>query len=320
LTITIISKTTPTFTPISPVCEGTILAALPAKSNDNITGSWSPALNNIATTEYTFTPDINQCANSAKITINVNPKPIPLLADGMICIDKNTNAIIQSYVLDTKLNSVDYNFEWFLNGNAIINAIGNTLEAVEKGIYSVIATNKNTNCSSAPIEATITETFSDSTVVEIEQTNSFNNAATITISIIQGIGNYEFQLDNGIFQTSTVFSEVAAGTHIINIIDVNGCTNLSKEIVVLGYPKFFTPNGDGNNDTWNIIGFTTQSNPIITIFDRYGKLLKQMSSDGLGWDGTFNGLPLPSSDYWFDVKFIEDGILKEFKSHFSLKR
>ncbi|WP_281298916.1 T9SS type B sorting domain-containing protein [Flavobacterium limnophilum] len=320
LTITVNSKATPLFNQVAPICVGETIAALPLISNNNISGTWSPALNNLATTEYTFTPDFGQCAIPTKLTINVNPKPIPLLTNGQICIDKNTNTIIQSYILDSKLDPRDYYFEWFLNGNVIINAIGNTLETVEKGIYSVIATDKTTNCSSALIEATITETFSDSTVVEIEQTNSFNDAATITISIIQGIGNYEYQLDNGIFQTSPVFSEVAAGSHIINIIDVNGCTNLSKEIVVLGYPKFFTPNGDGNNDTWNIIGFNTQSNPIIYILDRYGKLLKQMSSNGLGWDGTFNGYPLPSSDYWFEVRFLEDGIPKEFKSHFSLKR
>ena len=93
-------------------------------------------------------------------------------------------------------------------------------------------------------------------------------------------------------------------------------------IIVIGYPKFFTPNGDGYHDTWNILGIANQPNAKIFIFDRYGKLIKQLSPSGTGWNGTFNGKRLPTSDYWFTVEFIEpkDGSLKLFKSHFTLKR
>nr|WP_291128526.1 T9SS type B sorting domain-containing protein [Flavobacterium sp. UBA7682] len=56
------------------------------------------------------------------------------------------------------------------------------------------------------------------------------------------------------------------------------------------------------------------------MFDRYGKLLKQISSAGDGWDGTYNGQPLPSTDYWFTVDYPEQGGMKQFKAHFSLKR
>ena len=59
----------------------------------------------------------------------------------------------------------------------------------------------------------------------------------------------------------------------------------------------------------------------ISIFDRYGKLLKQLSTTGKGWDGTYNGYLLPSTDYWFKIEFPNlKSEWKEFKSHFSLKR
>ncbi|VAV84841.1 hypothetical protein MNBD_BACTEROID02-98, partial [hydrothermal vent metagenome] len=76
---------------------------------------------------------------------------------------------------------------------------------------------------------------------------------------------------------------------------------------------------DGYNDTWQVYGVNvaSQFESIIYIFDRYGKLLKQLSPQSLGWDGTFNGQDLPSNDYWFQVK-LQDGRI--FKSHFSLKR
>jgi large repetitive protein len=83
---------------------------------------------------------------------------------------------------------------------------------------------------------------------------------------------------------------------------------------------FFTPNNDGYHDTWNIIGIADNPTAKIYIFDRYGKLLKQLSPTGRGWDGTYNGRPMPSNDYWFRVEYREDGIEKEFRGHFTLKR
>ncbi|EIA07526.1 CHU large protein [Flavobacterium frigoris PS1] len=254
------------------------------------------------------------------MTISVKPKPIPLLTDGKICVDKNSNKVIQSYLLDSKLNNATHNFEWFLDGITIYNASQSTFEATQKGTYSVKATNKSTNCSATLVEAIVTETLSNSTIFKITQTNAFSDDATLTISVVEGTANYEYQLDQSPFQLSNVFSEVSPGTHMLRVVDTEACTDLSYQVIVIGYPKFFTPNGDGHNDTWKIIGFNSQYSPSITIFDRYGKLLKQINSSDFGWDGTFNGQAMPATDYWFRVIYLEDGINKEFKSHFSLKR
>jgi gliding motility-associated-like protein len=87
----------------------------------------------------------------------------------------------------------------------------------------------------------------------------------------------------------------------------------------LDYPRFFTPNGDGINDFWYIKNLNQRisGNGFITIFDRYGKLIYQINPQNQVWDGTFNGSPLPSSDYWFQFQ-LDDG--KIIKGHFSLKR
>jgi gliding motility-associated-like protein len=89
---------------------------------------------------------------------------------------------------------------------------------------------------------------------------------------------------------------------------------------VLKYPKFFTPNNDGYHDTWNIPDLAFQPESFINIFDRYGKFLKKISPSGAGWDGNYNGNQLPSSDYWFQAFYTQNGIDQVFKSHFSLKR
>lgn len=101
-----------------------------------------------------------------------------------------------------------------------------------------------------------------------------------------------------------------------------GCGEASTTVMIMDYPHYFTPNGDGYHDTWNIVGLSGQASAKIYIFDRYGKLLKQLSPTGQGWNGTYNGELMPSSDYWFTVEYMEPttGDPKEFKAHFTLKR
>jgi gliding motility-associated-like protein len=93
----------------------------------------------------------------------------------------------------------------------------------------------------------------------------------------------------------------------------------------MGYPKFFTPNNDGYNDYWNIPNYKNFFQAQISIFDRYGKLVKEISPIDLGWDGYYNGNLMPATDYWFNLKYKEKNIngdleSKSFRSHFSLKR
>jgi gliding motility-associated-like protein len=77
LTITVNPTIVPTFNAVSPICQGDVLAALPTNSLNGITGTWSPALNNQATTTYTFTPTSGQCSTTTTLSISVNPTIIP---------------------------------------------------------------------------------------------------------------------------------------------------------------------------------------------------------------------------------------------------
>ena len=161
-----------------------------------------------------------------------------------------------------------------------------------------------------------TITTDDVTIVDISEINSI----TINESNL-GQGDYEYALDDdfGPYQDNPIFNPVKAGFHSIYVRDKNGCGIASLEVSVIGYQKFFTPNSDGYNDFWQIKGVNAQFQPNtnITIFDRYGKLLKQLSPLSAGWDGTFNGAMLPTDDYWFKV-ILEDGRI--FMGHFTLKR
>jgi gliding motility-associated-like protein len=198
---------------------------------------------------------------------------------------------------------------------------GNILVASQAGIYSLIATNSTTGCISSSVSAIVTSSL-PATSISAVGSYAFDQNATITATALVPNPNYQYSLDYGALQFSNVFTNVNPGNHLVTVTDTNGCTNLSASVFIIGYPTYFTPNSDGFNDYWNVIGMENQPTSKIFIFDRYGKLLKQISSKSLGWDGTYLGAPLPTSDYWFTIEYIEPltSDLKVFKSHFSLKR
>jgi gliding motility-associated-like protein len=183
-----------------------------------------------------------------------------------------------------------------------------------------VATNNTTNCVSNIASAVVTAT-NPATSLTVTQSEYFSDNATLVVTVSGGNGTLMYQLDQGILQESNVFTGVSAGLHIITVVDTQGCTYLTLEVLVIDYPKYFTPNGDGHNDTWNIIGLN-QPDAKLYIFDRYGKLLKQLSATTAseGWNGIYNNEKLPSTDYWFTLDYTENGAQKQFKAHFSLKR
>lgn len=142
---------------------------------------------------------------------------------------------------------------------------------------------------------------------------------------VLGNSSYEFAINGGEFQDDPIFTDVPPGLNTVIINDKNGCGITEPiDFLVVGYPKFFTPNADGFHDSWHILGIETLTNPVVYIFDRYGKLLKQLDNNAIGWDGDFNGRPMPSSDYWFRFEYNEDEsgtiVAKSRKTHFTLKR
>jgi len=158
----------------------------------------------------------------------------------------------------------------------------------------------------------------DANVISENFANTHQILATAT-----GADQYLFSLDTGEFQASGLFNNVHAGLHTVTITDSNSCFKEIVELVIIDYPRFFTPNGDGINDCWNISAVEELVFANITIFDRYGKELVQFNQDSKGWDGLYNGNPLPANDYWFKVLYSEKkpkGVQREFIAHFSIKR
>jgi gliding motility-associated-like protein len=258
------------------------------------------------------------CTSIISTNLTVFPLPQPILESAFICVDPTTGITLEPAVLNCGLSASTHSFSWTLDGNLLPTTTPTHL-ATTTGVYQVVATHLVTGCSNT-ISTTVTNSSSAlaTAIIAVD----FALQQTITITITGGSGNYIYQLNDGPWQTQPVFTGVPEGENNIGIQDLNGCGIIYVTVYSLNYPRFFTSNGDGFNDTWNISGITEQPNALIAIFDRYGKLLKTIkASEGRGWDGTYNGEPLPATDYWFSLEYVNrNGIANTFKAHFSLKR
>lgn len=250
------------------------------------------------------------------ITLVVEPLPdIKLNDERLICENLPQDFIILDAGLPPGTVTGDYTYEWTLGGNTLPD-ITYSIEVNEAGIYTVKVS------SSFGCHRTQTIVVNASDIAHIKDIEVIDLTDINSIAIIAyGNGDYVYSLDYpDTFQESPIFNDVTPGVHDIYIKDLKGCGIVGPiPAYVLGAPPFFTPNGDGYNDRWNLKGANADynKNANILIFDRYGKLLKQISPVGEGWDGTFNERPMPADDYWYSIKLEDNRVVK---GHFALKR
>ncbi|WP_452221905.1 T9SS type B sorting domain-containing protein [Lacinutrix salivirga] len=305
-----------------------ILAALPAGLDINYYESYENALleqnalispyNNTtpySQTLYVRVENDNACFGISDFQLTINP--LPQLEDDetiLYCLNNFPELVtLNGGVINDSPNN--YTYSWSSGENTI------EIEVNEIGTYTATVTT-TAGCSK---QRTINiEASNIATITDIEVTDGSLNNNTVTV-LATGEGSYQYELINaeGIttgYQTNTVFTNVAPGIYTANVKDTkNNCGVVDQMVSVIGFPLYFTPNNDGENDYWQVYGVSRQFQPNskILIYDRYGKLLAQVSPSGLGWDGKLNGNLLPASDYWFSVT-LQDG--RVYMNHFTLKR
>ncbi len=192
------------------------------------------------------------------------------------------------------------------------------LDVTEPGTYSVSVANiyGSSRCDSDSQSITV-EGSSVATITSVDVVDWRDDSNSITVNVT-GTGDYLYALDDTPYQSSNFFGNLPPGLYTVRVMDQkNNCGIVTLEVPVLGYPKFFTPNGDGQNEFWQIKLAYTQPGMIVYIFDRYAKLLASFGAASTGWDGNYNGQQMPSDDYWFLVE-LPNG--KIHRGHFALKR
>jgi len=304
--------------------ESSVLAAAPANVTVNYYETINDALTeqNLLPVAYTNTipnsqtiyaraesPDGN-CYGISEVELIVNELPViePVELVDYCGNDPQPLTIDAGIITGTP---ADYTYLWNTTETTF------SIQVTTGGDYSVAVTDVNGCTSSRVVTVIISDVATINSIDVIHAGTASNGTATASVS---GLGNYEYRVDlEEPFQDTPVFEGLTPGFYTLYVRDKNGCGTVRQDFSIIGYPRFFTPNNDGFNDYWQLIGtsFTFEPNAQIFIFDRYGKLLKQIAADGVGWDGTYNGNPMPSSDYWFQATLLDGST---FSSHFSLKR
>jgi gliding motility-associated-like protein len=262
----------PAFFPsVNPLCAGDPLAPLPTSSLNLFQGTWSPPINNMATTTYTFTPNLNVCAwDTTTLTIIV--KPVPVLTSQNI-----STCIGQEVTISSTPDLPNGTFNW----------------------------SNNTTASQFILTADTSTFYTATYTLDVELTSSSN------------YGNMWNTNEN----TQNITASVS-GTYELMVTDSNGCVD-SASIVITnsGVPCLqiggvFTPNGDGSNDTWQIIGIENYPNATVEIFNRWGQQLFFSKGYSVPWNGTYNNEPLPTGDYFY---IIDLGINDPIKGALTIK-
>lgn len=294
---------------------------------------------NQSQTIYIFaqSPNNPDCSSESEFEVTILQEPvIDLPYEVSIC--SNSNGVSTSVPIGVDLGT-GYIYDWTpnndTNGDGIEEAIFNVSQV---GEYSLrIYTIGNTiNCGgSLEYVVNVTDSLLPQSV-EIEITaegyelNSGNRVRAIVNNDILAYSNFEFSLDDpdGPYQSDNFFQNVPGGLHTIFVRSIGSCgaTLESDPFLIVNYPTFFSPNGDGSNDTWMPLGLADPNlttSVVAEIYDRHGKLVHYLDIFGPGWDGFYNGIPLPESDYWFVIEYtdvLDDNRSIQFKGHFSLIR
>jgi gliding motility-associated-like protein len=241
------------------------------------------------------------CHATTSFSLIVQPKPVIEMQDEYFVCDENIIVLTAPAGYDA--------YQW---------STGETTRTIfaGPGNYTLTVT-KNYGTITCNADKTITITRSAKAVIKEIRINDWTDNNNSLAAVVEGPGDYEYSVDGVNYQASPVFHNLLPGIYTIYVRDRNGCGITEEETVLLMYPRFFTPNGDGHNDVWRIKYSNFEPEITVHVLDRYGKIVNSFTGSNTGWDGTYNGRDLPSTDYWFVVK-RKDG--REHKGHFSMIR
>lgn len=239
----------------------------------------------------------NGCSSGNRIPVTITVNQNPVLGQDLTINDCAVNTV----TLDAGISGMTYNWS---NGET-----SQIISVNTQNQYFVIVTDPN-NCSSTRNYNVILHNAPEITNVTV-----LGNTATI---VTVENGNYEFSINGSDFQLSNVFNNLVGGNYVATVRETNGCGEDQMDFWIIVCPSFFTPNGDGYNDFWEVNGIELYPEASAEIYDRYGRLITILNAMNPSWNGTFNNKLLPSDDYWYCFRASKNA--KPVKGHFALKR
>lgn len=260
-----------------------------------------------------YIKDANGCTAEWIVTLDesVNLDPKATVAYGC---DNNSPSNTVTVTLDASItNPADVDYA--LDGSTVFQA-SNIFSNVAPGFHTITARHTN-GCEKTTIQ------FEVLGFTPLALTLSDGGLNEIVATATGGAGNYQYSFDGGnTFSSNNKLIYYKSGDYTVIVRDANGCEATATryfEFIDIEIPNVFTPNGDGNNDTWTPTNTINYKDLTINIFDRYGRKVATLR-EGQGWDGKYNSLELPTGDYWYVLKLRNVQDDREFVGHFTLMR
>ncbi|GAL75718.1 hypothetical protein JCM19275_1601 [Nonlabens ulvanivorans] len=188
--------------------------------------------------------------------------------------------------------------------------VGETTDRISvdvAGIYTCEVTNLEGCTSTAIFQVEYIET---PIIAGVEVNNDELNIIT------ENTGDFQYSINGLDYYNSSIFNISGLLQVNVRVKDRTGCEVSFFTYNRIKIPQFFTPNDDGYHDTWDIYNIDSFPGARLEIFDRHGKLLKQINNLVVGWDGMYDNQPLPSSDYWYKLHYNNQVLT----GHVTLKR
>ncbi|WP_432222644.1 T9SS type B sorting domain-containing protein [Flavobacterium sp. TMP13] len=277
---------------------------------------------NVGQTQFDFTgltggkhkvyyKDALGCDSDLEVILEAAAVLNPVVDVTYYCVDNAAaNLITVTVDASNAPGEVDYDLDG--SGNF---QISNIFTNVAPGKHRITARHANT-CEKDTAE------FEILTVDPLTLTLSDGQLNQIVATATGGSGEYEYSFNYEAYTTNNKYVYYKTDVYTVTVRDKNGCTATASRqfnYVDVCIPNYFTPNGDGNQDTWGPGCSINYTDLVYTIFDRYGREIAKYRF-GQKWDGTYKGAALPTGDYWYVVKLNNPKDDREFVGHFTLYR
>ncbi|RKS94781.1 gliding motility-associated-like protein [Flavobacterium limicola] len=288
-------------------------------SLDDVNGTYTPGT--LVQTQFDFTGlsgsehivyvrDANNCTTEHTVILG---EAVTLNPQATLNYDCVSNSASNSVTVTVDASNMPADLDYALDGSTVFQA-SNVFTDLTPGRHTIDVRHSNGCIKQVVFDVLqvdpLTLTLADGGLNEI--------VATAT----GGGGNYQYTLDGESYGNQSNFIIYKSGDYTVTVTDINGCTATATryfEFIDIKIPNVFTPNGDGNNDTWAPTNTINYKDLVFYVYDRYGRKLGSYRESQF-WDGKYNGNELPSGDYWYVIKIRDAKDAREFVGHFTLYR
>lgn len=257
-----------------------------------------------------YVRDANNCTTEHTVILG---EAVILNPQATLNYDCVNNSASNSVTVTVDASNLPADLDYALDGSTVFQA-SNVFTNVTPGQHTIDVRHSNGCIKQVVFDVIqvdpLTLTLADGGLNEI--------VATAT----GGGGNYQYTLDGESYGNQSNFIIYKSGNYTVTVTDINGCTATATryfEFIDIKIPNVFTPNGDGNNDTWAPTNTINYKDLVFYVYDRYGRKLGSYRESQF-WDGKYNGNELPSGDYWYVIKIRDVKDAREFVGHFTLYR